>query len=67
MAGFNGAVVAIDIKTGGVLVFVSRPGFDPNPFVIGIASEAYQALQTSVNQPLYNRALRGLYSPGINN
>ena len=61
---FNGAVVAIDIKTGGVLVFVSRPGFDPNPFVVGIANNAYQALQSSENQPLYNRALRGLYPPG---
>ena len=61
---FNGAVVAIDIKTGGVLTFVSRPGFDPNPFVVGIANEAYQALQVSENQPLYNRALRGLYPPG---
>ncbi|MEI6267422.1 MAG: penicillin-binding protein 2 [Methylococcaceae bacterium] len=61
---FNGAVVAIDIKTGGVLAFVSRPGFDPNPFVVGIANEAYQALQASENQPLYNRALRGLYPPG---
>ena len=61
---YNGAVVAIDIKTGGVLVFASRPGFDPNPFVIGIANDAYQALQSSENQPLYNRALRGLYPPG---
>lgn len=61
---FNGAAVAIDIKTGGVLVFVSRPGFDPNPFVVGIANDAYQALQSSENQPLYNRALRGLYPPG---
>ncbi len=61
---FNGAVVAIDIKTGGVLVFASRPGFDPNPFVVGIANDAYQALQASENQPLYNRALRGLYPPG---
>ncbi|MGR9053469.1 MAG: penicillin-binding protein 2, partial [Gammaproteobacteria bacterium] len=25
---YNGAVVAIEIKTGGVLVFTSRPGFD---------------------------------------
>ena len=64
LAGFNGAVVAIDIKTGGVLVFVSRPGFDPNPFVVGIANEDYQDLQSSENQPLYNRALRGLYPPG---
>ena len=61
---FNGAVVAIEVKTGGVLVFASRPGFDPNPFVIGIANDAYQALQASENQPLYNRALRGLYPPG---
>ncbi len=64
LEGYNGAVVAIDIKTGGVLVFASRPGFDPNPFVIGIANDAYQALQSSESQPLYNRALRGLYPPG---
>ena len=61
---YNGAVVAIEIKTGGVLVFASRPGFDPNPFVVGIANNAYQALQNSDSQPLYNRALRGLYPPG---
>jgi penicillin-binding protein 2 len=64
LGDFNGAVVAIEIKTGGVLVFVSHPGFDPNPFVVGIANDAYQALRLSENQPLYNRALRGLYPPG---
>jgi penicillin-binding protein 2 len=61
---YNGAVVAIEIETGNVLVFASRPGFDPNPFVIGISTPAYQALQSSPDQPLYNRALRGLYPPG---
>jgi penicillin-binding protein 2 len=61
---YNGAVVAIDIETGGVLTLVSRPGFDPNPFVVGISNVAYQALQSSPDQPLYNRALRGLYPPG---
>ena len=64
LAGFNGAVVAVDLKTGGVLVFVSRPGFDPNPFVMGISNDDYEALQSNENQPLYNRALRGLYPPG---
>lgn len=64
LAPYNGAVVAIEVKTGGVLVFTSRPSFDPNPFVAGIANDAYQALQSSENQPLYNRALRGLYPPG---
>ena len=64
LENYNGAVVAIEIETGGVLTFVSRPGFDPNPFVIGISNAAYQALQSSPDQPLYNRALRGLYPPG---
>ncbi|WP_347989811.1 penicillin-binding protein 2 [Methylomonas sp. AM2-LC] len=61
---YNGAAVAIDIKTGGVLVFASRPGFDPNPFVSGISGKDYKALQESPDQPLYNRALRGQYPPG---
>jgi penicillin-binding protein 2 len=64
LGDYNGAMVAIDIKTGGVLVFVSRPGFDPNPFVTGISFKEYKALQSSSDQPLYNRALRGLYPPG---
>jgi penicillin-binding protein 2 len=47
-----------------VLAFASRPGFDPNPFVTGISAKAYKALKDSPDQPLYNRALRGLYPPG---
>lgn len=61
---YNGAAVAIDVKTGGVLALVSRPGFDPNPFVTGISTKDYKALRDSPDQPLYNRALRGLYPPG---
>lgn len=64
LSEYNGAAVAIDIKTGGVLVFASRPGFDPNPFVSGISAKEYKALQDSPDQPLYNRALRGQYPPG---
>ncbi|OAI12830.1 penicillin-binding protein 2 [Methylomonas lenta] len=64
LGDYNGAIVAIDIKTGGVLVFVSRPGFDPNPFVTGISFKEYKSMKESSDQPLYNRALRGLYPPG---
>ncbi len=64
LEGYNGAVVAIDIKTGGVLTFASRPGFDPNPFVFGISAKAYKELQESESQPLFNRVLRGQYPPG---
>lgn len=59
-----GAVIAIDPRNGEVLAFVSNPSFDPNLFVTGISNQQYQALQKDPGKPLYNRALRGLYSPG---
>ena len=43
---------------------VSQPSFDPNPFVTGISFKAYGELRDSIDQPLYNRVLRGLYPPG---
>jgi penicillin-binding protein 2 len=64
MGDFNGAVVAIDPKTGGVLAMVSKPDFDPNEFVLGISSKNYAALRDSPDMPLFNRSLRGRYPPG---
>lgn len=60
----RGALVAIDPATGDVLAFVSKPGFDPNLFVDGIDSENWDLLNNSIDRPLNNRALRGLYPPG---
>ncbi|MCB1785523.1 MAG: penicillin-binding protein 2 [Chromatiaceae bacterium] len=60
----NGAAVAINPKNGGVLAFVSQPGYDPNLFVEGISTKNYDALQKDENRPLYNRALHGQYPPG---
>lgn len=61
---YNGAVVALDPKTGDVLAMVSRPGFDPNVFVTGLSTQSFAALRDSPDRPLYDRALRGLYPPG---
>lgn len=61
---YNGAVVAIDPRNGEVLALVSKPGYDPMPFVEGISQAAYQALLHDPAKPLYNRALEGLFSPG---
>ena len=63
LAGRRGAVVALDPKNGDVLAFVSNPSYDPNPFVSGIPSKMYSALRDDIDQPLYNRALQGLYPP----
>ena len=61
---FAGSVIAIEPHTGAVVVFVSKPGFDPNMFVHGISHKDYNALQHAVYKPLFNRALFGQYPPG---
>lgn len=61
---FRGALVAIDPSNGEVLAFVSKPGYDPNLFVDGIDTETWDALNSSLDVPLNNRALRGQYPPG---
>ncbi len=63
MAGFRGAVVAIEPATGQVLALLSNPGYDPNQFVSGISQKDFRVLQTSPDRPLFNRATRGLYPP----
>jgi penicillin-binding protein 2 len=60
----NGAVVALEPRTGRVLAMASKPVFDPNPFVNGIRRADYQALNADPDRPLYDRVLRGLYPPG---
>nr|VFK31441.1 MAG: penicillin-binding protein 2 [Candidatus Kentron sp. MB] len=64
LQGEKGAIVALEPASGAILALASVPGFDPNPFVYGIKEETYHALQTSQNQPLFNRALSGQYPPG---
>ncbi len=60
----RGALVAIDPATGGVLAFVSKPGFDPNLFVDGIDPQNWRELNESLDRPMVNRALAGTYPPG---
>lgn len=60
----QGALVAIDPRTGAVLALVSLPDFDPQPFVNGIDAATFRALSQSPDRPLFNRAVRGQYPPG---
>lgn len=63
LGDYTGTVIAMDPKTGGILAFVSKPGFDSNMFVRGITVKEYSALRDSPQSPLFNRALRGGYPP----
>lgn len=61
---YRGGLVAIDPNTGGVLAMVSKPGFDPNLFVDGIDPATWKDLNESLDKPMVNRPLRGIYPPG---
>lgn len=60
----RGAVVAIDPKNGGILALVSKPSYDPNVFVTGLAGREYDNLSARADAPLFNRATQGKYPPG---
>ena len=55
----GGAVVAIDVKTGQILVCASYPTYDLSTFF-----DDYDALMEDEYTPLYNRALQASYPPG---
>ena len=64
MGNLTGSVIAIDPNTGEVLVFVSKPMYDPNLFVHGISHANYNRLKGSDEKPLFDRAIYGQYPPG---
>jgi penicillin-binding protein 2 len=64
LEGRRGGVVAIDPWTGEILALVSAPSFDPNLFAIGMSTKQFSELQDNLEQPLFNRAVRGAYPPG---
>lgn len=63
----QGAVVALDPRTGAVLASYSNPSFDPNALSSHDANEIFEAwrvMQDDPAQPLLDRATRGFYAPG---
>ncbi len=60
----NGAVVALDPRTGEVLVLANRPAYSPNQFAKGIDSDDWKKLAEDPDTPLHNRAIHGQYPPG---
>jgi len=56
--------VAMDPNDGSVLALYSNPSYDPNKFVGGVSLAYYDSLRTNPKNPLYNKALQGLYPPG---
>ena len=64
LAGKNGAIVAMDPRTGEILAMVSGPAFDPNDFAVRVSRDEWNRLITDPNHPLMNKAIQAQLAPG---
>ncbi len=66
LGNLQGAVVALDPKTGAILAMVSKPAFDPNVLAVHNSSKViagYQQLLADAGDPLVDRAISGSLNP----
>ena len=64
LEGHKGAVVVMDLNSGEILGFVSKPDFDPNIFVASRNPARVKDLLKRKDYPLVCRAISGAYPPG---
>ena len=58
----NGALIAMDPKTGRILAMVSKPSFEP--FARNISPEEWRTLAENPHHPLTNKGIQGQYPAG---
>tara|TARA_B100001287_G_scaffold68799_1_gene56627 strand:+ start:1745 stop:3580 length:1836 start_codon:yes stop_codon:yes gene_type:complete len=59
----RGAVVAIDLDSGGINVLYSSPTYSINQLSNGMNEDDFQILIDDPDKPFFNRALQGRYPP----
>lgn len=67
LAGRDGAVVAIQPRTGAILAMYSNPPLDPNPLAShnqSVEEQAWQAIEHEPSSPLLSAAYRQRFFPG---
>src|ERR1700724_690169 len=60
----DGAVVALDPRSGEILAMVSHPAPDSNDFAIRVSHEEWKQLNDDPGKPLLNRAIQAQLAPG---
>ncbi|HUK86090.1 MAG TPA: penicillin-binding protein 2 [Terriglobales bacterium] len=64
LEGKNGAIVALDPRSGEVLAMASRPSFDPNDFAVRISPQEWAQLVNDPGKPMLNKAIQAQLAPG---
>jgi penicillin-binding protein 2 len=64
LEGRNGAIVAMDPRTGEILAMVSRPTFDPQSFSVRVSRDQWSKLVNDDDHPLLNKAIQAQLAPG---
>lgn len=64
LAGKVGSIVAIEPKTGELMIIASSPSFDPGMFVGREGMKNRMALLNNPLKPMLNRAITSSYPPG---
>ena len=59
-----GSISVMDIYTGEIIAMNSSPSFDPNLFLYGIDKTKWEEIKNNSLNPLLNKTISGLYSPG---
>jgi penicillin-binding protein 2 len=60
----RGSVIVMNPNNGEILSLVSLPAFDNNLFTKGLSNKEYQNLIGNLDQPLFNRSIKGEYPSG---
>lgn len=62
--GLSGGIVALQVKTGEVLVMTSKPDFEPEFFAKPRTVESWAQMAADPKHPLYDRVLQGAFPAG---
>ena len=59
-----GACVVMNVNSGEILAMASYPDYNPDDFVGGISTDAWNGYRDNEAKPLVNKAIQNSYSPG---